>query len=378
MARTKQEHLDRTKSPKRMLALDGGGIRGILTLGYLGEIEALLRERSGNKSLVLSDYFDLIGGTSTGSIIAAALACGMSVEKLNDLYRKLGNSVFESKFYRKGLFVPKFPSEPVHKALEENLGKDTTLDGDRILTGLMIMAKRLDTGSPWPLHNHPDARYARQDGALLLSQVVRASTAAPTYFEPEEIAISSRDGKQTKGAFVDGGVSPFNDPALQMLMLAALHGHGFRWQTGKDKLLLISCGTGTYKATSTTEDLMGMAPALQGVKALQSLMDDCARTNHGMLQWLTNCLTPWTIDRAVEDMQLDSKAGPQLATYARYNVLLEPQWLKTNVEIEQGPEQLAKIAEMDNPKNMDELAEIGRIAAKKQIKAEHFPGAFDI
>jgi len=117
---------------------------------------------------------------------------------------------------------------------------------------------------------------------------------------------------------------------------------------------------------------------LQGVKALQSLMDDCARTNHGMLQWLTNCLTPWTIDRAVEDMQLDSKAGPQLATYARYNVLLEPQWLKTNVEIEQGPEQLAKIAEMDNPKNMDELAEIGRIAAKKQIKAEHFPGAFDI
>jgi uncharacterized protein len=378
MARTKQEHLDRTKSPKRILALDGGGIRGILTLGYLGEMESLLRARTGNNAMVLSDYFDLIGGTSTGSIIAAALACGMSVKQLNELYRKLGNSVFESKFYRKGLFVPKFPSEPVHKALEENLGKDTTLDGDRIKTGLMVMAKRLDTGSPWPLHNHPDARYAKQDGALLLSQVVRASTAAPTYFEPEAITIASRDGKETKGAFVDGGVSPFNDPALQMLMLAALHGHGFRWQTGKDKLLLISVGTGTYKATSTTEELLDMAPALQGVKALQSLMDDCARMNHGMLQWLTNCLTPWTIDRAVEDMQLDSKAGPQLATYARYNVLLEQNWLKTNVAIEQGPDQLAKIAEMDNPKNMDELAGIGRIAAKKQIKAEHFPGAFDI
>jgi hypothetical protein len=378
MARTKQDHFDRTKSPKRILALDGGGIRGILTLGYLGEMEALLRARTGNNAMVLSDYFDLIGGTSTGSIIAAALACGMSVQKLNELYRKLGNSVFESKFYRKGLFVPKFPSEPVHKALEENLGKDTTLDSDRIKTGLMVMAKRLDTGSPWPLHNHPDARYAKQDGALLLSQVVRASTAAPTYFEPEAITIASRDGNETKGAFVDGGVSPFNDPALQMLMLAALHGHGFRWQTGKDKLLLISVGTGTYKTTSTTEELLDMAPALQGVKALQSLMDDCARMNHGMLQWLTNCLTPWTIDRAVEDMQQDSKAGPQLATYARYNVLLEQDWLRTKVAIEQGPDQLAKIAEMDNPKNMEELADIGRIAAKKQVKAEHFPGAFDI
>jgi hypothetical protein len=378
MSRTKQQHLDRTQTPKRILALDGGGIRGILTLGYLGEIEALLRERTGTNDLVLSDYFDLIGGTSTGSIIAAALACGMSIKELNELYRQLGASVFESSFFRKGILVPKFPSEPVRQALEKNLGKDTTLDSDRIRTGLMIMAKRLDTGSPWPLHNHPDARYAKQDGELLLSQVVRASTAAPTYFEPEAITIASRDGKAVKGAFVDGGVSPFNDPALQLLMLAALHGHGFRWQPGKDKLLLISVGTGTYKASFTAEALLGMTSVEQALRALQSLMDDCARVNHGLLQWLTHCLTPWTIDRAVEDMRLDSQAGPQLATYARYNVLLEPAWLKTNVEIERGPDQLAKIAEMDNPKNMDELAEIGRLAAKEQVKPEHLPPGFDI
>jgi len=378
MSRTKQQHLDRTQTPKRILALDGGGIRGILTLGYLGEIEALLRQRTGNNDLVLSDYFDLIGGTSTGSIIAAALACGMSVKDLNELYRQLGASVFESSFFRKGILVPKFPSEPVRQALEKNLGKDTTLDSDRIRTGLMIMAKRLDTGSPWPLHNHPEARYAKQDGELLLSQVVRASTAAPTYFEPEAITIASRDGKAVKGAFVDGGVSPFNDPALQLLMLAALHGHGFRWEPGKDKLLLISVGTGTYKATSTAEALLKMTSVEQALRALQSLMDDCARVNHGLLQWLTHCLTPWTIDRAVEDMRVDSQAGPQLATYARYNVLLETAWLKTNIEIERGPDQLAKIAEMDNPKNMEELAEIGRLAAKKQVKPEHLPAGFDI
>jgi len=379
MRPTRNEHLRQTKEnqPKRILALDGGGIRGILTLEYLAAIEEMLRKRSG-RDLLLCDYFDLIGGTSTGSIIAAALACGMSVEELKKLYHQLGNDVFQGSFFRKGLLVPKFPAGPVREALDKHLGADTTLNGERIRTGLMIMTKRLDTGSPWPLHNHPDAKYAAQDGPLLLSQVVRASTAAPTYFEPERVAISSRGGTAVDGAFVDGGVSPFNDPALQLLMLAALQGHGFRWQTGKDKLLLISVGTGTYKQTFQTEALMGMTPVEQGLRSLQSLMDDCARMNHGLLQWLTNCLTPWSIDRAVDKMELDSKAGPQLATYARYNVLLEAGWLKTEVKVELAPDKLTKIAQMDNPANMRELADIGRVAAQTQVKEEHFPKVFDV
>jgi len=378
MPPTKQQHLDRTTAPKRILSLDGGGIRGILTLEYLGVIEDMLKKRSGRQDFLLCDYFDLIGGTSTGSIIAAGLACGMSVERLKKLYRDLGEGVFVKKFWRKGLLAPKFPSEAVQKALDAQLGADTTVDGDRIRTGLMIMTKRLDTGSPWPVHNHPDARHAKQDGQLRLSQVVRASTAAPTYFEPQTMEISSRNGTSVKGAFVDGGVSPFNDPALQLLMLAVLEGHGFRWPPGKDNLLLISLGTGTYKKTFTSEELGKMVAAEQGLRSLQSLMDDCARMNHGMLQWLTNCVTPWLIDRAVQKMEIDSKNGPQLATYARYNVLLEPGWLKTEVAIERTPDKLEKIAEMDDPANMDELAEIGEIAAKKQVKEEHFPAAFDV
>jgi uncharacterized protein len=378
MPLTKQQHLDRATAPKRILALDGGGIRGILTLEYLGVIEDILKKRSGRNDFVLSDYFDLIGGTSTGSIIAAGLACGMSVDRLKQLYRDLGKDVFVNKFWRKGLFTPKFPSEPVQRALDAQLGADTTLDGDRIRTGLMIMTKRLDTGSPWPLHNHPDGHYAAQDGKLRLSQVVRASTAAPTYFEPQALEISARDGSAVKGSFVDGGVSPFNDPALQLLMLAVLDGHGFRWRAGKDNLLLISLGTGTYKKSFTSDELGKMMPVEQGVRALQSLMDDVARMNHCMLQWLTNSITPWQIDRAVEKMERDSKNGPQLATYARYNVLLEQGWLKTEVAIERTPDKLEKVAEMDNPANMDELVEIGKIAAAKQVKPEHLPAGFDV
>jgi hypothetical protein len=374
---TKQQHLD-TTSPKRILALDGGGIRGILTLEYLGVIEDLLRKRTGNAELRLCDYFDLIGGTSTGSIIAAGLACGMSVDDLKGLYRTIGNTVFATSVFRVPYLAPKFPAEAVQKALDASLGAATTLDSDRILTGLMIMTKRLDTGSPWPLHNHPRAPYATQDGKLFLTHVVRASTAAPTYFAPEMMKISARDGTVVGGAFVDGGVSPFNDPALQLLMVAALQGHGFQWQTGASKLLLISAGTGTYKQTETAHALLGMVAAQQGLYALQSLMDDCARVNHAMMQWLTNCVTPWTIDRAIGDMKLDSAGGPQLATYARYNVLFEETWLKTEVEIAYAPDKLAKIAAMDDPGNMDDLAAIGRLAAAKQVKPEHFPASFDV
>ena len=136
---------------KAILALDGGGIRGVLTLEYLEVIEALLRQLRNNPNLLLSDYFDLIGGTSTGSIIAAGLACGMSVKDIKSLYYGLGAKVFVPTGL--GLVVPKFQTPALQKALDGALGADTTLDSDKILTGLMIMTKRLDTGSPWPLTN---------------------------------------------------------------------------------------------------------------------------------------------------------------------------------------------------------------------------------
>ena len=75
-----EQHLF-SPGPKRILALDGGGVRGILTLAILERMEALLRERSSTpNSFRLCDYFDLIGGTSTGSIIASGLALGLSAQ----------------------------------------------------------------------------------------------------------------------------------------------------------------------------------------------------------------------------------------------------------------------------------------------------------
>lgn len=380
MPLTLEQHLDPTRSPKRILALDGGGLRGVLTLEFLEQIENELRHRNGDdERFRLCDYFDLIGGTSTGSIIAAGLACGMSVAELKTLYGEIGQHVFKKGFLSGGgLLAPKFPSERVQEALDRHLGADTTIGDDRIRTGLMIMTKRLDTGSIWPIHNHPNARYGKQDGKLRLAPVVRASTAAPTYFSPERLTITSRDGTVVDGAFVDGGVSPFNDPALQLVIVAALEGHGFRWKAGADQLLLVSVGTGRDHLTMSTDSVMNSLAAKQGLVALQSLMGDCARVNQMMLQWLTRCLTPWIIDRAVGDMKLDSERGPQMATYVRYDVMLQREWLKKNLNLDWTDDQVEKMAQMDQPKNMPDLAELGQLAAKQQFHREHLLPMFDL
>ena len=363
--------------PKRILALDGGGIRGILTVQFLKRIEKLVCDRTGDDSAVLADYFDLIGGTSTGAIIASALALGWKVDRIETLYRELGNSIFESSFFRKGLLRPKFSAKPVKKALQREYG-DIRLGGPELRTGLAVVAKRLDTGSPWVIHNNPKGRYFNQrpgskatpNKDYLLRDVVRASTAAPTYFEPEKIRVA--EGMQ--GAFVDGGVSPHNNPALQLLMLATLEGHELRWPMGADQLLLVSLGTGSKTLSLKQKDVMNMKAAELGVRGLASLMDDASALNELMLQWMSSSETAHEIDSEIGDLKGDVLGGGKpLLTYLRYDVRFDDGWLKDRLS----PKQLESIAEMDRPENMPKLVEIGSAAADR-INVDHFGRGFDI
>jgi uncharacterized protein len=84
------ERLER-KGPHKLLAIDGGGIRGVLALQILAKIESLLREESANSDYRLADYFDYVAGTSTGAIIAA----GISLGKILDFYLKNGSDMFD-------------------------------------------------------------------------------------------------------------------------------------------------------------------------------------------------------------------------------------------------------------------------------------------
>ena len=280
--------------------------------------------------------------------------------------------------------MPKFARAPLVDALKAEFG-DETLGSPRLRTGLMVMTKRLDTGSPWPLHNNPRGRYynERAGGTGIankhfpLWQVVRASTAAPHYFEPERLSVAVSDNAFVDGAFVDGGVSPFNNPSLQLLMLATLKGYGFEWPIGADALLCVSVGTGSGTVRMTAEQVEGMQALEQAARSLAALMADCDALVQTTMQWLGRTATPWTIDREVGNLSDDMPGGTKWLTYLRYNAVLEARWLRQELELPLTEAQATALQTMDDPSNVADLSRVGAHAAEHQVKEDHFPVGFD-
>jgi len=382
--RTRDEHLLNDGSPKHILALDGGGLRGILTLSYLAELELLLKERHGaSKEFRLSHYFDLVAGTSTGAIIAAALACGMSVAEITAKYLELGQKVFQKGPFHLGLIRALYDEKQLIEELKKVYGASTTLGDPSLTTGLLVVTKRLDTGSPWPISNNPRGQYygprpnvdVINNAAYPLWQVVRASTAAPRYFDPEKIEITrGKSGeKSIIGEFVDGGVSPFNNPALQAVMYATMDGYRIGWPTGADRLLVVSVGTGSRDPTVTPARLA----AENALKSLLSLMDDCATLSEILLQWMSTSQTARSIDREMGDLRHDLIAPAPLISYLRYNITLAKGSL-ANIGLNFDDEKIEALSAMDNPDNMTVLQDVGAKAAKQQVRAADFPANFDL
>jgi patatin-like phospholipase/acyl hydrolase len=354
--------------PKRMLALDGGGIRGALTAGYLVELEKLLRQRHGNPQLVLADYFDFIGGTSTGSIIAAGLAIGMTAQDVSNSYLRLGAAGFKKVLLP---FKARFSADAVRAQLQLLFG-DRRLGDDSLRSGLCVVAKRADTNSVWPIINHPEGKYYARNSLMPLRDVVRASTAAPTYFIPETLDVGGQSG-----AFIDGGVSMANNPALTMFLVATLKGFPFHWKTGEDDLLLVSLGTGQWRQQKLPQAVSDAHIIASAAAVPDMLMQDANWQNQMLLQALSRCPTRAVIDREIGDLRDDLLTPAPLLHYLRYNATLEAEALR-----ELGLPQLASRAEdlrdMSDADNRQALLDIGLAAAKKQLDSVHFPAAFDV
>src|SRR6516165_2445550 len=111
------------EGPKKLLAIDGGGIRGVLALEILQKIEDVLKKESGRGNFCLADYFDYIAGTSTGGIIAAGLSRGMSVADILTFYQQAGAQMFVKANLLKRLRY-KFEDEPLAEKLRDVFGAD--------------------------------------------------------------------------------------------------------------------------------------------------------------------------------------------------------------------------------------------------------------
>jgi hypothetical protein len=374
-----------------MLGLDGGGVLGVIEIAFLEEIEALLRRRTGNPRLVLADYFDLIGGTSTGAIIATALALGMTVAQVKDLYFDFAPAIFKTPLIPIEYIFPKFDAAGLERKLRDVLG-ERQLRSEDLRTGLAIVTKRLDTGSPWVLTNNPRSRFwndgeinkttARPDHMAnkryRLRDLVRASTAAPFYFSPHRIRIA--DG-QPEGLFVDGGVSPHNNPSLQLLMLAGIGGYGFNWNISKDDLLLISIGAGWLRPKILLEEGTRSWAAKLAAKTLETLIWDGNVNTLTLLQWMSEPGQPWPINSEIGTLQGEflgvRLGGKELFRFQRYDIALDPEWIKKELCVEISLAETQRLKRFMDPRIMNDAFGLAQLAAAKQVGDNAFPESFD-
>ena len=204
-------------------------MRGVITVAFLERMEAVLTAHE-ERAVRLGDWFDLVGGTSTGAVIAGAIALGHTTEDLKHFYLRLAPRVFRRPFWRLMGLQAKFDAQALRHEIEQVVG-ERTLDSEDLVTGLCVVAKRMDTGSPWIIANNPRAPYWETPADRLfignrhyrLANLVRASTAAPAYFDPELLPIV--DGAE-HGLFVDGGVTPHQNPALILFLMTMLKAYG--------------------------------------------------------------------------------------------------------------------------------------------------------
>jgi patatin-like phospholipase/acyl hydrolase len=373
--------IDRLDSPgpHKLLALDGGGIRGVITLRVLARIEAILQAAlDRDDTFVLADYFDYISGTSTGAIIATFLSLGWRVERISTFYEQSGAEMFDRASVLRR-FRYKFEADKLAALLQSELGAQTDLGDPRLKTLLMLVMRNATTDSPWPISNNPRAKYnadRRQDCNLRLPlwQLVRASTAAPTYFPPESIAIG-----QHRFTFVDGGVTMYNNPAFQLFLMATLGPYEVCWGVGERQMLIVSVGTGT--SPDANADLApGQMNLLYNATSVPSALMFAASNEQDFLcRVFGRTLCGDELDREIGDLMAPARTLPdgrlpgplrtKLFTYVRYNAELSDDGLAALGVSEINP---AHVQEMDSTDHIAELRRVGEAVADARVKPAHF------
>jgi hypothetical protein len=252
----------------KVLSIDGGGIRGVIPAVILQHIEA-------QKGKPISELFDLIVGTSTGGILAAGLAVrGATAKKpkftatdMLDLYAKHGSKIFDRSFWRGitsvgGALDETYSHKPLEKLLEKYLEKKTLKD---CVVPIVATSYDIERREPYFFKT----RRADQPGRNhLLTAAARATSAAPTFFEPAE--VKSIGQKPVTRYLIDGGVF-VNNPA----MCAYVEAIDQMREDGREgeEMLLASLGTGVATRKIPYKDAKGWG-ALGWVRPVISVMMD--------------------------------------------------------------------------------------------------------
>ncbi len=357
--------------PKRILSFDGGGIRGVFSLQIAARIEQLFREEYDRKDLVLADVYHMFAGTSTGAIIAAFLAWGVAVADVEALYTSRGKQMFARQLpylpwrllkskYRADAIAAFFRSHFV-----EDDGTPALLGSTKLRTLLLVVMRNATTGAPWPISSNPRALFNDRSLPncnldLPIWQLLRASTAAPTFFPPEQITLGDESF-----LFVDGAITPYNNPALLAALMATLPPYRLEWPTGRDALHVVSIGTGGHR-THLAKRLANKTYVWDALRfVIPALLDDASINQDMMCRVLGDSLHGSQLDSELGSLETPTllSSAEQKFTYVRYNCMMDSKDVGNPLT----PPEL----QIDNLRAIERLQSIGRDYAAREVKREH-------
>lgn len=229
--------MTRNNEPFKILALDGGGIRGVYAAHLLARLEDALK-------LPVSGCFDLIAGTSTGSILAGAAATEIPMQTVVGLFESQAGLIFKRRKFSCFPFLrSRYSTDPLKRAIGDYLPAVTM---GEIATPLMITSSDISTGKVHVFKS----RYLRdlggpylRDGSVPLSDAILASCAAPAYFDPRPVG---------EYLLADGGLWA-NNPAI-IAITEALS----RFDRPLDEIRVLSVGTGRTASFFTRSRSWGL------------------------------------------------------------------------------------------------------------------------
>lgn len=249
----------------KVLSIDGGGIRGVIPAVLLQEIEAQTEKP-------IAELFDLIAGTSTGGILAVGLTAPgqngkpkFTAADMLSLYTDEGGNIFSRSFWKGvfsvgGLADEKYSADNLEKILKTKLG-DRTIS--KTMKPIVVTAYDIEKREPYFFKTSTGK--ASKSADYRLRDVARATSAAPTYFEPLEVK-RTKDYPVKRRSLVDGGVFA-NTPAM------CAYAEARKLAKPGDDILVVSLGTGDSTRPILHEDAKDWG-TLEWVKPIIDVMFD--------------------------------------------------------------------------------------------------------
>ncbi len=328
----------------RVLTIDGGGIRGVIPATILVALEERIQRLSENPNARLIDYFDFLAGTSTGGIITALLNTPKSAEQptkpkysakdVIGFYQSKGQEIFKARRLAKllgsiGLADERYDARSLEHILKENLGNNWL---STQMKPSLIPAYQLEQGRTWFFctHDHQSGKKEAKD--FMISDVCRATSAAPSYFEPAQI----KNARSEYHPFIDGGVFANNPTLCAMAEVGKARGA----YSPKD-MFILSLGTGRVQMSYSFSRWKKAIALLIVPELINIMMDGVSETTHFITRKLFDNLG----------------VGNQ---YVRLDPVLTESALAQMDNVK--PENIRRLQEIGNQVVLENDAEITRIA----------------